>query len=416
MNVPVRYVGQTNPSATGFVNVDIDEVALWTRPLSQDEIRLRRHLVLSGGESDLTSYLQFNEASGNALDPISGASGTFTGTGISRVASTVPVSTGVSALQSVSSSGNFGFGSTGVAINFTGSGNYTVGVARLDGRPQGTQPSGLVRYYKETYWVLNKYENGTFTNAAVTYSLRPTTLSAADAASPTTTLRLLKRDSKSDGAFDAPIAATSANLALNTVTFNVTSFSQTVIGTLGSSPLPVELASFTAERRDDAGLLRWATASEKNSAYFAVESSPNGRDFRELGKVQGQGTSTQAHDYQFVDAQLTRYGAKTVYYRLRQVDQDGTVAYSPVRTLALPTVTGPAQLLAYPNPAHNQVRVVLTNVATTAPLELFDAAGRLVRSQPVSTVETEMALPLSELPAGVYVLRCGPLSQRLNIE
>ena len=149
LNVPVRYVGQANPSATSFFNGDIDEVALWNRPLSQDEIRLRRHLVLSGGESDLTSYLQFNEASGNALDPISGASGTFTGTGITRVASAIPVSTGVSALQSVSSSGNFGFGSTGVAINFTGSGNYTVGVARLDGPPQGTQPSGLVRYYGE---------------------------------------------------------------------------------------------------------------------------------------------------------------------------------------------------------------------------------------------------------------------------
>lgn len=149
LNVPVRYVGQANPSATSFFNGDIDEVALWNRPLSQDEIRLRRHLVLSGGESDLTSYLQFNEASGNALDPISGASGTFTGTGITRVAGAIPVSTGVSALQSVSSSGNFGFGSTGVAINFTGSGNYTVGVARLDGPPQGTQPSGLVRYYGE---------------------------------------------------------------------------------------------------------------------------------------------------------------------------------------------------------------------------------------------------------------------------
>ena len=416
MNVPVRYVGQTNPSATGFVNVDIDEVALWNRPLNQDEIRLRRHLVLSGGESNLTSYLQFNEASGNALDPISGASGTFTGTGISRVASTVPISTGVSALQSVSSSGNFSFGSTGVAINFTGSGSYTVGVARLDGRPQGTQPSGLVRYYNEAYWIINKYDGGTFSNAAVTYSLRSGTLTAADAASPTTTLRLLKRDSKSDGTFDAPIAATAASLAQNTVTFNVTSFSQTVIGTLGTSPLPVELVNFTAERRDDAGLLRWATASEKNSAYFAVESSPNGRDFRELGQVQAQGTSSQAHEYQFVDAQLTRYGVKTVYYRLRQVDQDGTVAYSPVRTLSLPTVTGPAQLLAYPNPAHDKVQVILTNATTIAPLELFDAVGRLVRSQPVSASEIEMALPLSGLPAGVYVLRCGPLSQRLNVE
>ncbi len=417
VNTAVRYLGTLTPAATTFFKGDVDEVALWTRALTQSEIRLRRHLLLSGGENGLTSYLQFNEASGNVRDLISGAAGPLTGTDITRTVSTAPVGTGVSLLRAVTGSANVTFPGTGANINFTGSGNYAVSVARLNGQPQGTQPSGLARYYNQAYWIINKYDAGTFSNAAVTYSLNPTAMaiSAGDAASPAATLRLLKRDSKSDGAFDTPIPATAANQAAGTVTFNVTSFSQTVVGTLGSSPLPVELTRFTAERQGTAGLLRWATASEKNSAYFAVESSLDSHNFRELSRIQAQGTSAQAHDYQFVDASLTRYGAKTIYYRLRQVDQDGNVVYSPVRTLALPTVTGPAQLLAYPNPAHDQVRVLLTG-ATATSLELFDAVGRLVHSQSVPARDPETTISLTGLPAGVYVLRCGPLSQRVNIE
>jgi VCBS repeat-containing protein len=418
VNTAVRYVGTLNPSATTFFKGDVDEVAMWTRALTQSEIRLRRHLLLSGGETSLTSYLQFNEASGNVQDFISGASGPLTGTGVSRVTSTAPVGTGISNLQSVSGSGSVTFTGTGVTIAFTGSGTYSTTVARLNGRPQGTQPSGLVKYYNQAYWIINKYDGGTFSNAAVTYSLNPTAtaISTADAASPATTLRLLKRASNSDGAFDAPIAASAASRTPSTVTFNVTSFSQTVVGTLGTSPLPVELVRFTAERQGDTALLDWSTASEKNSDYFAVESSLDGRTFQELSRVEGHGTTARAQAYRFVDAKLTRYGAKEVYYRLRQVDHDGTTAYSPVRTLALPAITGPAQLLAYPNPAHDKVLVLLTSAMPAAQLTLYDAAGRLVRSQSVEADGALTTLPISGLPAGVYVLRYGALSQRLNVE
>ena len=411
VNTAVRYVGTLTPSATTFFNGDVDEVALWTRALSRDEIRLRRHLVLSGGETGLTSYLQFNEASGNVQDLLSGASGPLTGAGVSRVASTAPVAVGVSSLQSVSGSGNVTFSGTDVAINFTGSNTYAVGVARLNGRPQGTQPSGLVRYYNEAYWILNKYDAGAFSNAAVTYTLHPATLSAFDAANASATLRLLKRDSKSDGAFDAPIAATAADQAVGTVTFNVTSFSQTVVGTLGTSPLPVELVGFTAQRQDAAGLLRWATASEQNSAYFAVESSLNGRDFRELGQLKAQGTSTQAHHYQFVDAPLTRYGANMVYYRLRQVDQDGTVVYSPVRTLALGNLAG---LSLLPNPT--TAGATLTGTAPGVQVTVYDALGRQVATATADIAgSAALGLPVG-LPAGVYLVHAGSQVLRLVVE
>lgn len=64
----------------------------------------------------------------------------------------------------------------------------------------------------------------------------------------------------------------------------------------------------------------------------------------------GAGSSNLEHRYQFTDSNLARYAVDQVYYRLRQVDTDGTGAYSPVRTVQ---VSAPAGLLveAYPNPS-----------------------------------------------------------------
>lgn len=415
VNTPVRYVGTLTPAATTFFRGDVDEVAMWTRALTQSEIRLRRHLLLGGDENGLTSYLQFNEASGNVQDLISGASGPLTGTGVSRVTSTAPVSTGVSNLQSVSGSGNVTFTGTGVAINFTGSNAYTVSVARLNGRPQGTQPSGLVRSYNEAYWIINKYDAGTFSNAAVTYSLRPNALSAADAANPASTLRLLKRDSKSDGAFDTPIAATAANLASSTVTFNVTSFSQTVLGTVGSSPLPVELTDFTAEYKAGTVVVVWHTASEKNSQHFDVERSLDGRLFERIGTVAAAGTSTTPRAYTLTDPQLPA-GAAVLYYRLRQVDFDGTTSYSVVRVVRPALATSAAHLSVYPNPTHDAVWVQLTGPAPAATYTILDVTGRVVAQRPVTLDGTATRLALTGLPVGVYLLRCGHLTHRITVE
>ena len=103
-----------------------------------------------------------------------------------------------------------------------------------------------------------------------------------------------------------------------------------------NQPLPVTLLDFAAQYQDGGAALRWRTASELRNRYFAVESSPDGTTFRQVGQVAGAGTSTQPRSYQFLDANLARYAAPQVYYRLRQVDDDGTGTYSPVRAVPVP--------------------------------------------------------------------------------
>lgn len=93
-----------------------------------------------------------------------------------------------------------------------------------------------------------------------------------------------------------------------------------------------------------------------------------------------------------MDKNLLRHAAAAVYYRLRQQDADGTVANSPVRTLA---ATGAAAGLAlYPNPAPAGTALALTGVPPRQPL--LDALGREV-------LRAQMRLPAGLAP-GVYLL------------
>ena len=159
------------------------------------------------------------------------------------------------------------------------------------------------------------------------------------------------------------------------------------------NPLPVTLTSFTATRAATGVQLAWATASEKNSDFFEVQRSLDGSTFASVAKVAAHGTTTQSHRYASLDAAAP---AAQLYYRLRQVDLDGTVAYSPVVTVAA-TNGATAEFALVPNPARE--RVSFLTAAPTA-YTVHNTLGQLVRSG--TTVAGPNELLVGELPAGVY--------------
>lgn len=178
-----------------------------------------------------------------------------------------------------------------------------------------------------------------------------------------------------------------------------------------SQPLPVQLVAFTAQRQGADGLLQWQTASELNNDHFVVESSVDGVAFQRLGEVAGAGTSTLAHSYQFVDKNLARYAVGQVYYRLRQVDANGTGAYSPVRTVAVPQLAG---LALFPNPT--RAAATLTGAAPGAAVQVFDAVGRLVVDTRADAAGTAALLLPTDVATGVYLVRTGTKALRLTVE
>ena len=186
----------------------------------------------------------------------------------------------------------------------------------------------------------------------------------------------------------------------------------------GLSPLPVELTVFTATADGPAAVrLAWATASEKNSARFEVERSADGETFVSIGAVAAAGSSSGPRRYELLDARLPA-GAALLYYRLRQVDRDGTFSYSPVRAVALKGAG--AGLALFPNPApagHGPGgAATLTGALPGTAVTVRDALSRLVTSATADAAGTAALTLPAGLPAGVYVVRAGVTALRLAVE
>ena len=193
-----------------------------------------------------------------------------------------------------------------------------------------------------------------------------------------------------------------------------------------SGPLPVTLTSFGVRRTggNNPAEIKWTTASEQGSSYFVVERATDPlAGFEAIGRVGAAGTSSLPRQYRLLDA--TASATATLYYRLRQVDEDGRATLSSVAVLAAgPAATG---FSLYPNPvAATAGRVTLRGgaaLASGSSLYLYSNAGQLLVSQPLaSDGEATVTLPSTGLAAGLYhvVIRNASgqptASQRLVVE
>jgi hypothetical protein len=179
--------------------------------------------------------------------------------------------------------------------------------------------------------------------------------------------------------------------------------------TLGdkTNPLPVTLVSFSATRNADNAQLVWATASEKNNRGFEVQVSTDGKAFRTLGFVASQsGNSSTKLDYKYTDTEAGKTGAR--YYRLHQLDFDGTDSYSPVRVVSFDGATLASELSIYPNPVTgDDTRLLIqTTEVGNARLRITDLMGRTIIDQSITTAngstETKLAA-LANAKSGTYL-------------
>ncbi|MDX1478833.1 MAG: T9SS type A sorting domain-containing protein [Saprospiraceae bacterium] len=158
--------------------------------------------------------------------------------------------------------------------------------------------------------------------------------------------------------------------------------------------LPVTFIKFELERRGPTALLGWTAVTNSKTAYFAIERFTN-HAFAEIGQV----TATRAaatQTYQYVDdSPLTGRS----YYRIRQVDLDGTAIYSGVQSI---TFEANQEILLTPNPARDQAVVYCAACGDTeAEMVLLSSTGQRVVQLTVDA--TEVTVPLDGLPAGMYI-------------
>ena len=174
---------------------------------------------------------------------------------------------------------------------------------------------------------------------------------------------------------------------------------------LGVQPniLPVELGDFTAEINSLGKVdLEWNTFSEVNNDYFEIEHSNNGKQFTKIGSQSGNGTSTEEQYYLFTHSSPSQ-GLN--YYRLKQVDLDGSYDYSDVVSVNMIAPIFQADWNVYPNPASDRLVINLeTNVSLTPDnFKLRDFSGKQMTIDVIADANTLVA-DVSQLNSGMYYL------------
>lgn len=192
----------------------------------------------------------------------------------------------------------------------------------------------------------------------------------------------------------AGLAEGSHVLYLRTVApWSLTSFRMFEIG----DPLPVTLVTFSASKLKSAVRLQWETAQEQENMGFVLERSGDGQRFDSLTFVPAAGGLVAGHSYAFTDLKPLPGPS---FYRLRQLDVDGSIHYSPVAAVSFDT---PAQgAFTCNNPVAEALKIFNSSGAA-AQYQIHDLQGRQVAAFTGSGGPVDI-FQATQLPAGSYLL------------
>jgi Secretion system C-terminal sorting domain len=275
--------------------------------------------------------------------------------------------------------------------------SYVSEVMNISPRAMGyALPPSLGWVSDVRYFNLTRTAVGNLSNARITLSY-----GADDFVTDPTNLRVA-RDNGSSTWLDLGGTGTAAGSgSITSSNFNgFNTYFTLANATGGINPLPVEYTSFTARATGYYVNVEWSTASEVNSDYFIVEKSTNGVKFDPIGKVNAMGFSTTLQSYLWVDENPF---IGNNYYRLKQMDRNGTFEYSDVRVVNF----NKSVMNIYPNPATNGIITVSLSDTQEENLQarLMDMSGKIVAASSMlltNSAQNQFTFDKSLTP-GVYL-------------
>lgn len=177
---------------------------------------------------------------------------------------------------------------------------------------------------------------------------------------------------------------------------------------LRTVPLPVTLVKFEGKRVDEANVvLFWQTSEEANNDYFEVERTLNpALGYTVVGKLKGAGSTSSRNDYRVTDPNsFINY----TYYRLKQVDFDGTYTYSSI--VGIKPAIVPLSIVAFPNPGQNKnlaFKVEGLKASEQAAIAIYDVKGVRIYADNSVYVNSEEKLIRPSVPyisTGKYTIK-----------
>ncbi|MBN2777095.1 MAG: T9SS type A sorting domain-containing protein [Bacteroidales bacterium] len=171
------------------------------------------------------------------------------------------------------------------------------------------------------------------------------------------------------------------------------------------NPLPVELTSFSCNCNNDNVEIVWQTASEINNHFFVIQKSDDLINFEDIKQISGNGNSNSIINYQYTDNN-THSG--TTYYRLKQVDFDGTTSYSDIVSTNCFNEAHEPKIIVYPNPFNNDLNITTEGISEITKIEIIDGLGKMVYAKEIVISDNTDFIQLSninKIAPGTYCLK-----------
>jgi hypothetical protein len=175
-----------------------------------------------------------------------------------------------------------------------------------------------------------------------------------------------------------------------------------------AGPTVVVWGTITAVAVNSQVLVSWTTLQEVNTTNFIVEHSLNGTDFAAIGSVAAAGLSTVTSSYSFTHAN-PRQGTIN-YYRIRHVNENGIISYSPIASVRL-NANGAAAVIG-PNPVRD---ILHFNIQSTdISIHVTNMAGQTVNTWQLA--QGMHPINISYLPAGIYHFAVYQKEKQLSVQ
>ncbi len=170
---------------------------------------------------------------------------------------------------------------------------------------------------------------------------------------------------------------------------------------------PVELQAFSASLEANTVNLNWMTSTETNNRGFEIERSSDKANWKTIGFKEGNGTTTEQHNYTYSDKSFD-YSSSKLYYRLKQVDYDGSFKYSNIVEVKIV----PAEYTLsqnYPNPFNPSTKINYTIPQESfVNLSIYNMLGQKVMTlinDNEKAGKYDVTFDASKLASGVYLYR-----------